>query len=53
MLSQFEDQRTISGLETPQILSYAYVDGWWKLEVGSKEQQTSHSQRFLILFFIF
>ena len=26
---------------------------WWKLQVGSKEQQTSHSQRFLILFLRF
>ena len=26
---------------------------WWKLQVGSKEQQTSHSQRFQILFLLF
>ena len=35
---------------------YIEVDGrWWKLQVGSKEQQTSHSQRFLIFisFFFF
>ena len=33
---------------------YMYVNGrWWKLQVGSKEQQTSHSQRFLILFLRF
>ena len=29
------------------------VNGRWKLQVGSKEQQTSHSQRFLILFLLF
>ena len=28
------------------------VNGRWKLRVGSKEQQTSHSQRFLILFLL-
>ena len=26
---------------------------WWMLQVGSKEQQTNHSQRFLILFLLF
>ena len=26
---------------------------WWQLQVGSKEQQTSHTQRFLILFLLF
>ena len=30
-----------------------HVNGGWKLQVGSKEQQTSHSQRFLILFLLF
>ena len=35
-------------------LSHDNVNGqWWKLQVGSKEQQTSHSQRFLILFILF
>ena len=29
------------------------VNCQWKLQVGSKEQQTSHSQRFLILFLLF
>ena len=29
------------------------VNGRWKLQVGSKEQQMSHSQRFLILFLLF
>ena len=33
---------------------YISVNGRrWKLQVGSKEQQTSHSQRFLILFLLF
>ena len=39
------------------ITSYYYhhhcVSGRWKLQVGSKEQQRSHSQRFLILFLLF
>ena len=29
------------------------VNGRWKLQDGSKEQRTSHSQRFLILFLFF
>ena len=29
------------------------VNGWGKLQVGCKEQQMSHSQRFLILFLLF
>ena len=29
------------------------VNGRWRLQVKSKEQQTSHSQRFLILFLLF
>ena len=29
------------------------VNGRWKLQVGSKEQQLSHRQRFLILFLLF
>ena len=29
------------------------VNGRWKLQVGSKEQQMSHSQKFLILFLLF
>ena len=37
------------------VFNYIYiVNGRWrKLQVGSKEQQTSHSQRFLILFLLF
>ena len=31
----------------------AYVNGRWKQQVKSRQQQTSHSQRFLILFFSF
>ena len=30
-----------------------YINGRWKLQIGSKEQQTSHSHRFLILFLLF
>ena len=36
-----------------EIDNYSVNGLWWKLQVGSKEQQTSHSQRFLILFLLF
>ena len=47
----------LSGIIIIIITSYYYhhhcVNGRWNLQVGSKEQQTSHSQRFLILFLLF
>ena len=43
-----------SGSLTNTGTAVSNVNGrWWKLQVGSKEQQTSHSQRFLILFLLF
>ena len=43
-------------IRLPYFQSYSSVPDvnvWWKLQVGSKEQQMSHSQRFLILFLLF
>ena len=38
----------------PILLAAPDVNGrWWKLQAGSKEQQTNHSQRFLLYFFFF
>ena len=40
-------------LALKNIINYISVNGRWKYQVGSKEQQTSHIQRFLVLFLLF
>ena len=40
-------------LQSVYSIIYIVNGRWRKLQAGSKEQQTSHSQRFLILFLLF